>query len=509
MKTIKPFLVLFLFSVFACTKDGSTSLDRPNIIYILADDLGYGELGVYGQKLIETPNIDALAKNGIKFTQHYSGAPVCAPARCMLLTGMHTGHAPIRGNDEWASRGAVWNLDSMAANPNLEGQRPLPDSISTIAQLLKENGYATGIVGKWGLGAPLTNSIPNTKGFDMFCGYNCQRMAHTYYPPHLWKNREKLVLNNKIVPLNSNLAEGADANDPKSYTDFTLNDYAPDIMHQEALKFIIENKDTPFFLYYASPVPHVPLQAKEKWVKYYQEKFGNEEPYTGNSYYPNRTPNATYAAMISYLDEQVGEIVATLKEEGTYENTLIIFTSDNGPTYTGGVNPEYFESAQPFEPQYGRGKGFVYEGGIRVPMVASWPGHIKAGTVSDHISVFYDVMATIADILNVEAPKQSDGLSFLPALLGEANPPEHDYLYWEFPEYKGQQAIRKGDWKAIRQDIKGGNLAIELYNLKTDLTEQHNIAAEHPEIIKEMEAIFIKEHTVPAINKFKMAALGD
>jgi len=474
----------------------------------LADDLGYGELGVYGQKLIETPNIDALSKGGMKFTQHYSGAPVCAPARCMLLTGKHAGHAYVRGNDEWGERGKVWDYQQMFDNSELEGQRPLPDEEITIAEILQSAGYKTGMIGKWGLGAPNTNSIPTKQGFDFFYGYNCQRQAHTYYPMHLWHNEEKVLLNNKYVNLHANLAEDASPIDPESYRDFELNDYAPTLMHDAALDFINKNTDDPFFLYYASPIPHLPLQAPRKWVEYYQEKFGEEEPFTGSSYYPNRTPKATYAAMISYLDEQVGDLVAELKKLGEYENTLIIFSSDNGPTYVGGVDAEGFNSAGPFREGAGLVKGSVNEGGVRVPMIAHWPAKIKSGTTSAHPSIFYDILPTITDLLNLPTPADVDGISILPTLIG-GEQKKHDFLYWEFPAYTGQQAVRKGNWKAIRKNILYGNLEIELYNLGEDLQELENVAKENPEIVAEMENIMRAAHVEASTDRFKKEALGD
>jgi arylsulfatase A-like enzyme len=322
---------------------------KPNIIYILADDLGYSELGCYGQKKIETPNIDALAASGMKFTQHYSSSPVCAPARCMLLTGLHSGHAQIRGNDELGSRGNVWDFEAMAKDPNLEGQRPMKPNTQTIGSLLQQAGYKTGIVGKWGLGGPLTESIPNKQGFDFFYGYNCQRQAHTYFPPHLWKNTEKVLLNNKMVLPRIPLPADADPYDENSYGDFWLTDYSSELMQIELINFIKENKDQPFFMYYANPIPHNPLQAPKKWVDYYVEKFGDEEPYIGNqSYFPHRYPHACYAAMVSYFDEQIGEIIATLKELNLYDNTIIIFSSDNGPTSGGGSDSPWFDSAKPF-----------------------------------------------------------------------------------------------------------------------------------------------------------------
>lgn len=503
---------LLLAALVACrTSDPeSTASDeqRPNIVYILADDLGYGELGVYGQQQIETPNIDALVKNGMLFTQHYSGAPVCAPARCVLMTGQHTGHSYVRGNDEWGERGKVWDYQAMFDDPFLEGQRPLPDSIVTVAELLQSAGYATGAFGKWGLGAPTTEGVPNKQGFDTFYGYNCQRQAHTFYPMHLWKNEERDLLDNKFVELHANLPEGADPNDPASYADFELNDYAPDMIHREVLQFIDDHQQEPFFLYYPSIIPHLPLQGPKDWVKHYEKKFGPEEPFTGTSYFPNRTPRATYAAMISYLDQQVGEVVAKLKELGLYENTLIIFSSDNGPTYLGGVDAEFFNSAGPFKEEYGYTKGFAYEGGIRVPMIASWPGHIQPGATTEHISAFYDVLPTLCEVAGIDTPANTDGISFLPTLLGKEQT-DHDYLYWEFPSYTGQQAVRMGKWKAVRKDIFAGNTDIELYDLSTDLQEQHNVAAQHPDIVNQIKTIMSSAHRPATLDRFMMEPLGD
>lgn len=497
-----------------CMSSGPNTSDEPpqppNIIYILADDLGYGELGSYGQTQIETPNLDALAEGGMRFTQHYSGAPVCAPARAVLMTGLHTGHVHIRGNDEWRERGEVWNYEAMFNDPNLEGQRPLPDSTVTLAEHLKAAGYATGMVGKWGLGAPLSESTPNKQGFDYFFGYNCQRQAHTLYPMHLWRNEEKIILNNAMVAPRTKLAEGADPYDPESYAPFNLTDYAPTLMHEGAMNFIREQDERPFFLYYATPIPHLPLQAPQWWVDHYREKFGEEEPYIGDrGYFPTRYPRATYAAMISYLDEQVGEIVALLKEQGIYDNTLILFSSDNGPTYTGGADTPFFDSARPFKTEAGWGKGSVHEGGIRVPMLASWPGRIPAGTTSEHISAFYDVLPTLLDVADAPIPADTDGLSFLPTLLGqESEQEQHAYLYWEFPGYGGLQAVRLGDWKGMRRDMQKGNLTLELYNLADDPREQTNVADQHPEIVAQIEAIMQNAHVPPTLETFEIEALA-
>ncbi|MCB0732230.1 MAG: arylsulfatase [Ignavibacteriae bacterium] len=497
-------------SLTNCSSDNKTdSAKNPNIILILADDLGYGELGVYGQNKIETPNIDKLAESGMKFTQHYSGSAVCAPSRCALLTGQHMGNAYIRGNDEWAERGEVWDFVKAVKDPNLEGQRPLPDSIKTLSNILQQNGYKTGMVGKWGLGGPFSEGIPNNRGFDFFYGYNCQRQAHTYYPMHLWKNKDKELLRNKLVPPHQKLKEGADPYNIKSYSDFNLTDYSPELMHKEALNFINSNKDSSFFLYYASPIPHVALQAPQKWIDYYVKKFGDEKPYDGsNGYFPSRYPHATYAAMISYLDEQVGELITELKKLDIYENTIIIFTSDNGASYAGGADPEFFNSGGLFNSEYGRGKGFLYEGGIRVPFIASWPNKINPGTESNHISAFWDILPTICEINNLSSPTNIDGVSFLPTLLGKQQD-QPEYLYFEFPEYGGQQAVRMGNYKAIRNDIKKGNLEIELYDLNNDIKEEINIADQNPKVIERIKEIMIKEHTPSALPKFKLEALGD
>ena len=324
---------------------------KPNIIYILADDLGYGELGVYGQKKILTPHIDALASNGMLFTQHYSGAPVCAPSRYMLMTGKHAGHARIRGNDEWSERGNVWDMEKVLEDPNLEGQRPILNSTVTLGEVMQKAGYKTAVVGKWGLGGPLTEGIPNKNGFDFFYGYNCQRQAHQLYPQFLWKNENKIWLNNeKIFPrTHRKLDKGADSLDLNSYKKWTQQDYAPAKMQTEVLNFIEKNKEQPFFMYYATPLPHLPLQVPHEYVEKYLKIFGDEKPYLGNKgYFPNRYPKATYAGMISYLDDQVGEIVQKLKDLEIYDTTIIVFTSDNGPSYTGGTDAAYFNSAGPF-----------------------------------------------------------------------------------------------------------------------------------------------------------------
>lgn len=507
--TKKFLLILFLAPLFFNCENSKDEFKKPNIIFFLADDLGYGEVGVYGQEKIQTPNIDSLAKNGMMFTQHYSGAPVCAPARYVFLTGKHTGHAFIRGNDEWNERGNVWDYALASEDASFEGQRPIPSNTITLGDQLKKAGYETSILGKWGLGAPESEGIPNLQGFDYFYGYNCQRQAHNLYPPHLWENIEKSSLDNELVAPRTKLDSLADPYDESSYNLFNQNDYAPEIIHDKALNFIDTNKDNPFFMYYASPLPHLPLQAPKEFVDKYRKLFGDEKPYLGDKgYFPNRYPRATYAAMVSYLDYQLGELIAKLKELNIYDNTIIIFSSDNGPTYTGGVDFEFFESSKPFANGYGRTKGYVYEGGIRIPLIASWPNKIKANSKSEHISAFYDLMPTICDIAGIEPPKDIDGKSFKAELLGKKQEP-HDFLYWEFPSYKGQQAVRMGKWKGIRKNIFEGNLEIELYDLDSDILETNNIASQYPDIVKQISKIMIQEHEPSKNERFKFKELGD
>ena len=491
-----------------CHSD-SPATQKPNIIFFMADDLGYGEIGVQGQQKIHTPHIDALAKKGMRFTQHYSGAPVCAPARCILLTGLHAGHAYIRGNDEWRERGDVWDYAKAAHDASLEGQRPIPAHVVTLAEVLQDADYTTGMFGKWGLGAPGTEGDPVYQGFDYFYGYNCQRQAHNLYPPFLWDNLQKDTLDNELIAPRTKLDEGADAQDPASYARFTQRDYAPEKIHDRALSFLDAHSDEPFFLYYPSPLPHLPLQAPTTYVNEYRDQLGNEEVYIGDKgYFPTPYPRATYAAMISYLDRQLGELVQKLKDKGVYDNTIIFFTSDNGPTYTGGVDFDYFDSSTPFSNGYGRTKGFVYEGGIRVPMIVSWPGHIDEGSTSGHISAFYDIMPTIIDLTAIPADLKTDGISFVPALLGH-DQEQHDFLYWEFPSYQGQQAVRMGDWKGIRKNIFKDSMDIELYNLKDDILEQHDIADQNKEIVQQIQDIMTSQHTPSAVDRFKIAQLGD
>jgi len=426
---------------------------KPNIVYIIADDLGYGDLSCYGQTLFSTPNIDKMAEGGMLFTQHYAGTTVCAPSRSSLMTGQHTGHTPIRGNKEWKP----------------EGQWPIPDSTFTMAEMLKDAGYVTGAFGKWGLGYPGSEGDPNMQGFDEFYGYNCQRLAHNYYPGHLWDNQTKVIL--------------------EENTGDKFVQYAPKIIHERALQFIENNNPgvsgKPFFLFYPNVIPHAELLLPEENLAEFRGKFEPEKAYKGaepgdngfrnGSYGTQPESHAAFAAMVTLLDTQVGEIMAKLTELGLEKNTLVIFTSDNGPHMEGGADPDYFNSNGPL-------KGYkrdLYEGGIRIPMVAFWDGKIVAGTRTDHISAFWDVMPTVAEMAGVDAPKNIDGISFLPTLLGE-NQREHDYLYWEFHEQGGKKALRKDDWKLVQLQV------LELYDLSKDIGEENNVAAENPEVVKEL-----------------------
>ncbi len=501
--------ILFLIAalIIGCGKQETTS-KPPNIVLILADDLGYGELGSYGQQLIETPNLDALAAKGMRFTQFYTGSPVCAPSRCILLTGQHSGHAYVRGNDEMSEKGDVWDYAKAVSDPNLEGQRPLPDSIETLGDILQNVGYQTAIVGKWGLGGPTSESIPNTRGFNFFYGFNCQRQAHNLYPMHLWKNREKDLLNNELVVPGTKLDSTANPYDLSSYDRFFQEDYAPKKMQDEALGFIERNKEDPFFLYYATPLTHVPLQVPQEYIDYYVEKFGDEEPYLGDrGYFPTRYPRAAYAAMVTYLDHQVGEIVQRLKDLGIYDNTLIMFTSDNGPSFNGGTDSPYFDSAGPFKSERGWGKGFVHEGGIRVPFIAAWEGKIPAGTTSELIAATWDLLPTLAELAGAPMGGDLDGISMVPELMGKEDQPKHDFLYWEFPAYGGQQAVRMGEWKGIRKGLFQDKTELQLFNLENDIQELNNVADQHPNVADKILKIMEEEHETPAVEKFRIPAL--
>jgi len=472
-------LLIIIISIVSCKSnnkvakaDANTENKNPNVIYILADDLGYGDLSLNGQKKFDTPNIDKLASEGMVFTQHYSGATVCAPSRSALLTGMHTGHTVVRGNKE--------------VQP--EGQHPIPAETYTMAEMLKEAGYKTAVYGKWGLGYPGSEGDANMQGFDEFYGYNCQRIAHNYYPYHLWYNQEKVMLE-------GNEGKGQEI-------------YAPDLIHEKSLEFLEKNKDSTFFMFYATPLPHAELLLPEKYMEKYKGKLVPElnhkgvddgPTYKNGGYGSQPNSHAAFAAMINHLDAQVGDLMNKLEELGIADNTIIVFTSDNGPHQEGGADPDYFNSN-------GRYKGYkrdLYEGGIHVPMIAKWPNKIKAGSKTEHISAFWDVMPTLADIIGKNLDEDIDGISFLPTLLAEDNQKKHEYLYWEFHEKGGRTAIRKGKWKGVKYDVlKKPNKRIELYNLEEDPSENNNLASQYPEVVQELTKLMQSARTPSDIFQF-------
>jgi arylsulfatase A-like enzyme len=411
--------ILFALAVgILCPAVGPSAERPPNVVFLLADDLGYGDLGCFGQKLIKTPHIDRLAAEGVRFTQAYAGETVCAPSRCALMTGQHNGHSFVRGNRE--------------IQP--EGQVPMPAGTVTVAHVMKRAGYATGIVGKWGLGKPDSESVPNKMGFDYFYGYNCQRKAHEYYPEYLWRNGEKVMLHGK--------------------------QYSHDLMAEESLEFIRRNRDRPFFLYLAFTIPHQKLQVPDLG------------PYATESWPDNLK---TLAAMITRMDRDVGRLMGLLKELGLDENTLVIFASDNGAAW----RDKLFNHSGPL-----RGyKRDMYEGGIRTPAIARWPGRIKSAGVSDQVWAFWDVLPTLADLTGQPAPAGLDGVSILPAIR-DGKPVEHPPLYWEFHERGFDQAARIGDWKAVRHGLKK---PIELYDLKSDPAETTDVADKRPDMVRRFE----------------------
>ena len=423
----------------------------PNVIFILTDDLGYSDIEPYGQQIIRTPNLSKMAENGMQFMQFYCGTSVSAPSRASLMTGLHTGHTHVRGNQEYAP----------------EGQEPV-GNMKTLGNLFQQAGYMTGIYGKWGLGFPGSGSEPTKKGFDYFFGYNCQRQAHTFYPKWLWENDEKTILTGK--------------------------EYSQDLIHRQALTFIRSHANQPFFAYITYTLPHAGLeQPDDSILKMYSGKFP-ETPYSGNgNYAPADEPRAQFAGMVTRMDAYVGEIRNELKQLGIEENTLLIFTSDNGPHMEGGADPAFFANEQTL-----RGtKRSLYEGGIRVPTIMEWKGTISAGVKSELPSAFWDFMPTFVQLTQqTKSWKQkTDGVSILPTITGKGNQKSHKYLYWEFHEEGGRQAVRQGDWKLIKQMIKSGNPTFELYNLKNDPLEKTDLSAENPDKVRKLKKQMDKAHT--------------
>jgi arylsulfatase A-like enzyme len=433
----------------AASAQTPASSGRPNIIFILADDAGYGDFGCYGQTRIATPNIDRLAAQGTRFTQFYAGSTVCAPSRNVLMTGQHTGHVQIRGN----------------AKVNLR-----PGDI-TVAQTLKQADYATGLIGKWGLGSEGSDGTPNRKGFDYFFGYVDQTHAHNYYPAYLVRNEQRVPLQN-VVPHPGPYGQGVAT---------VKREYSADLIGADAVKFIADHKDRPFFLYFSPTLPHANDEAKPD---------GMEIPDYGRyakESWPD--PEKGYAAMITLFDRQVGDLLAELQQLGLADNTIVFVTSDNGPHSEGGHDAAFFDSNGPL-----RGiKRDLYEGGIREPLIVRWPGHVAAGAVSDQVGYFGDFLPTAAEIAGVPPPGHLDGVSLLPTILGhpEAQKPR-GYLYWEFYEGASSQAVRLGNWKAVRIPMLTGK--IQLYDLATDIGEKHDVAADHPDVVEHIRTLMDQAH---------------
>jgi arylsulfatase A-like enzyme len=481
-------LVCFVVSQFGWRSAFAAEARPPNIVFVIADDLGYAELGCYGQKKIRTPNIDKLAAEGMRFTQHYSGNAVCAPSRCVLMTGKHPGHAFIRDNRQF--------------KPGEEGQYPIPDETVTLPELLKKHGYVTGGFGKWGLGAPETSGEPLNQGMDRFFGYNCQGHAHNFYPTYLRDDRRRIEIDNPVIAIPQKLPDGANPLDPASYRPYAGKTYSADLIFEQARKFVRDNKDRPFFLYVPTTIPHLAIQVPEDSLKEYLGQW-DDPPYPGGrGYLPHFAPRAAYAAMVTRMDCEVGRIADLIRELGQDENTIYVFTSDNGPLYDklAGTDAEFFDAAGPLR---GR-KGSLYEGGFRVPGIVRWKGKVSAGTTSDRVTGFEDWMPTLLELIGAttSTPKDIDGISFVPTLLGQTQEPR-PFLYREFPAYDGQQCVRIGDWKGVRQKLNprgnaksrpAPNMHIELYNLRDDIGETKDVSAQHPEIVARIEKLMREQH---------------
>ncbi len=461
----------------------------PNIVFILADDLAYGELGCYGQKKIRTPHIDELAAGGSRFTHHYSGAPVCAPARCVLMTGKHLGHAEIRGN-----RQAKLSFPEFS-----EGQHPISAQVPTLAATFRQAGYATAAIGKWGLGPTGSTGDPNKKGFDLFFGYNCQAIAHSFYPKSLWRNGQRVPMNARPIPGHRKKPEGGIAME-----EFIGEKYAPEAMLAEAVSFIKQQAarpgPKPFFLYLAFIEPHVAMHPPAAGVNLYPEDW-DKTPYRGESgYLPHPRPRAGYAAMVSGLDRHVGKIMETLAASGFGTNTIVIFTSDNGGTHAGppgtsfhigGADPEFFNSNAGL-----RGyKGSLHEGGIRVPMIVHYPGKVPAGKTNPTPGYFADWFPTLCAAAEIPAPADLDGENLWLAITGSPAPAGRRPMVWVYPEYGGQVAVRLGDHKILKRNLNRKNQPAgwEIYDLSKDPGETTNLAPSRPDLIEKAIAILTRE----------------
>jgi arylsulfatase A-like enzyme len=491
-KNASRFTLLFIAALFAAGvhKTAAAETAKPNVVFILADDLGWGELGCYGQQKIPTPNIDRLAAEGMRFTQHYSGAPVCAPSRCVLLTGKHTGHAEVRGN-----------LPAGNVFPQFtEGQYPISADAVTLAEVFQAAGYATGAFGKWGLGPVGSTGDPNKQGFDTFFGYNCQSVAHSYYPPYLWRNSERVVINSRPVSGHADPVRGSVRMD-----DWVGENYAPSLMVDEAVKFIDANKSRPFFLYLPFIEPHLAMHPPRQSVERFPESW-DVEPYRGEQgYLPHPRPRAAYAAMISDLDSYVGRVIAALESAGVADQTLVVFSSDNGttharseraPVHVGGVDAAFFNSTAGL-----RGcKGSLYEGGIRVPMIVRLPGRVQAGEVNGTPSYFADWFPTLCAAAGLETPPGLDGENLWPLVIGQSGFERKTPMVWVFTEYGGQVAVRIGNFKVIRQGLKTKNPGSwEVYDLTEDRAEEHDLSAERPNVIQQAKDVLRREVSDNAI----------
>ncbi|MFO1020876.1 MAG: arylsulfatase [Planctomycetales bacterium] len=474
MKHSLRFLVLSALWFSCATGLPAEEKPRLNVVFILADDLGWADVGCFGQTKIPTPNIDRIAKEGMRFTQHYSGAPVCAPSRCVLMTGKHLGHAEIRNNQQAKVR--------MPEFP--EGQHPISDGAYTIAEAFHAVGYATGATGKWGLGPVGSTGEPNKQGFDLFFGYNSQSVAHSYYPEYLWRNRDQVKVNEHWIP-----GHVPAVKETPKMEDYIGDKYTPRLMEEEAVKFIDAHKTSPFFLYLPFIEPHVALHPPKETVEKFPEDWDVGSPYLGEGrYLPHPRPRAAYAAMISELDRHVGKVLDALDANGLSDHTLVVFTSDNGAVgkgpkeskfHVGGADPIFFNSTADLKGY----KGSVYEGGIRVPMIVRLPGKIKAGTTSDFPSYFADWFPTLCDAVRMKKPAGLDGESLWPIMTGAKAPQTRKPLVWVFASGGGEIAVRMGDCKVVRMECKNPERKWEVYDLKADRGETKDLAAAHPELI--------------------------
>ena len=467
---------------------------KPNIIYIMCDDMGYGDLACYGQQYISTPNIDRLAAQGMRFTQAYAGSPVSAPSRATFMTGQHTGHTHVRANKEYWSGSVQYGANTDYA---VVGQEPYDPNRIIIPEIFKDNGYTTGMFGKWAGGYEGSASTPDKRGIDEYYGYICQFQAHLYYPNFLNEySRSAGDEGVRRVVLDQNIQFPMYGDDYRKRAQ-----YSSDLIHQKALAWLDkQSADQPFLGIFTYTLPHAELvQPEDSILLAYKGHFCTEKTFGGQQssrYNPTNYGHAEFAAMITRLDAQVGEIMAKLEEKGLADNTVLIFTSDNGPHEEGGADPDFFNRDGLLQGK----KRSTYEGGIRIPFIVRWPGKVAAGTVYDHQLAFYDLMPTFCDIAGIEnyetryanpaAENDSfDGLSFYPTLTGEGEQQAHEFLYWEFSE-TNMMGLRMGNWKMV---VKQGNC--KLFDLATDLHEDNDVAAQHPEVVAKMKAILKSQHT--------------